>query len=434
MAQGVPVAGSDPERDGARVRQRPGGAKRAGAKAQEDPVAGSGPEPEAARVRRRPEDLVVFLGPSLPAAEARRLAPCTVLPPARQGDVWRALSLKPRALVLVDGVFEAQPSVWHHELLAALEAGVAVFGGGSMGALRAAELSAHGMVGVGRIFGWYRDGVAVDDAEVALLHADAEHGWRPLTVPLVNVRHAAEQARKARVLGRSDARALVDAAAGIFYQERTWARLREAMEPAWTRSVREAWDAWFAGGVEDLKRLDAIECVRAGAEFVRRAARAPPGARRNPSSLVRRRRLMEDVTRVGSRVVGSGRVMEVLRGAPDAEAWAEAGLRRALLAGWARSLGLEATEEEVAAEEAAWWNERRVRASRREAFLAANGLDGLELRQLCEARALERLALLHASRLLPDGPSWDEALASEARLGGQWEQAARALAEADDGE
>ncbi|MHA7632676.1 TfuA-like protein [Corallococcus sp. M7] len=383
-------------------------------------------------MKRRPEDLVVFLGPSLLAAEARRIGPCTVLPPARQGDVWRALSLKPRALVLVDGVFEAQPSVWHHELLAALEAGVAVFGGGSMGALRASELSEHGVIGVGRIFGWYRDGVAVDDSEVALLHADAEHGWRPLTVPLVNVRHAAETALKARVLGRSGAQALVDAAAGIFYQERSWTRIREAVEPAWTRSVREAWDAWFAGGVEDLKRLDAIECVRAGAEFVSRAPPMQPGARRNPSSLVRRRRLMEDVTRVGPRAVDSGRVMELLRGAPDAEAWAEAGLRRALLAGWARSLGLDATEDEIAAEEVAWWNERNVRTSRREAFLAANGLDALELRRLCEARALERLALKHASRLLPDGPSWDEALASEARLGGQWEHAARALAEADD--
>ncbi|MFP2895056.1 hypothetical protein ACLEQD_00580, partial [Corallococcus sp. 4LFB] len=96
-------------------------------------------------------------------------------------------------------------------------------------------------------------------------------------------------------------------------------------------------------------------------------------------------------------------------------------------------LGLEATEEELAAEEAAWWKERGIRASRREAFLAASGLDGPGLRRLCEARALERLALLNASRLLPDGPSWDEALATEARLGGQWEQAARALAEADEG-
>ncbi|RKG98297.1 hypothetical protein D7X74_40320 [Corallococcus sp. CA047B] len=378
-------------------------------------------------MKRRAEDLVVFLGPSLPAAEAHKLAPCTVLPPARQGDVWRALSLKPRALVLVDGVFEAQPSVWHHELLAAMEAGVAVFGGGSMGALRAAELASHGMVGVGRIFGWYRDGVVADDAEVALLHADAEHGWRPLTVPLVNVRHEAERARKARVLGRSGAQALVDAAAGLFYQERTWARIREAVASAWSGPTLAAWDAWFADGVEDLKRLDAIACVRSAAEFVSLSAPVEPGARRNPSSLVRRRRLVEDVTRVGGRAVDSGQVLELLRGAPDAAAWAEAGLRRALLAGWVRSLGLTVTEEEIATEEAAWWKERGVRASRREAFLAASGLDGPGLRQLCETRALERLALAQASRLLPDGPSWDEALASEARLGGQWEQAARAL-------
>ena len=86
----------------------------------------------------RAAPLVVIVGPSLSAEEARRVAPCTLLPPARQGDVWRALALRPRALVLLDGVFEAQPSVWHHELLAALEAGVAVFGGASMGALRAA--------------------------------------------------------------------------------------------------------------------------------------------------------------------------------------------------------------------------------------------------------------------------------------------------------
>ncbi|MET0402172.1 MAG: TfuA-like protein, partial [Cystobacter sp.] len=92
----------------------------------------------------RPEELLVFLGPSLPEEEALALVPCRVLPPARQGDIWRALSLRPRAIALVDGVFEAQPSVWHHEVLAALDAGVAVFGGASMGALRAAELAPHG--------------------------------------------------------------------------------------------------------------------------------------------------------------------------------------------------------------------------------------------------------------------------------------------------
>jgi hypothetical protein len=379
-------------------------------------------------MKRRADELVVFLGPSLPAQEARRLARCTVLPPARQGDVWRALSLRPRAIALVDGVFEAQPSVWHHELLAALEAGVAVFGGASMGALRAVELAPHGMVGVGRIFGWYRDGVVEDDSEVALLHADSEHGWRPLTVPLVNVRHVAERAREARVLSRASAQALVEAAGGLFYQERTWARVLERVRPGWKGATLAAWEAWFPEGVEDLKRLDAEACIRAAAELVASKAPVAQGARQSPSSLVRRRRLVDGLTRVGDAGVSSGRVLEALREAPDAEALAQAGLRRALLAGWARAQGLSVTEGEVAEEEAAWWRERGVAAGRREAYLAASGLEAVALRRLCEERALERLVLAHASRLLPDGPSWDEALASEARLRGRWAEASREVA------
>jgi hypothetical protein len=380
---------------------------------------------------RRADALVVFLGPSLPADEARRLAPCTVLPPARQGDVWRALSLRPRAIALVDGVFEAQPSVWHHEILAALEAGVAVFGGASMGALRAAELAPHGMVGVGRIFAWYRDGVVVDDSEVALLHADEEHGWRPLTVPLVNVRHVAERARAARVLGRDAASALVQAADDLFYQERTWPRVLERVRPSWTESTRAAWEAWFPNGGEDLKRLDAIACVQAAAEWAASGTPAPVGARQSPSSLVRRRRLVDDVTQVRGGAVPSGRVLEALREAPDAVEMAEAGLRRALLAGQARTLGLTATSDEVDAEEAAWWDARGIASGRREAYLAACGLDTVGLRRLCEELALERLVLAHAPRLLPDGPSWDEALASESRLRGRWVRAARDVARED---
>jgi hypothetical protein len=379
-------------------------------------------------MRRRTEDLVVFLGPSLPAEEARRLAPCHVLPPARQGDVWRALSLRPKVIALVDGVFEAQPSVWHHELLAAMEAGVAVFGGGSMGALRAAELHTHGMVGVGRIFGWYRDGVVVDDAEVALLHADADYGWKPMTVPLVNVRHVAACARAARVLGRAEAKALVAAASGIFYQERTWRRVAEAVRPEWSSETHEAWEAWFAKGVEDLKRLDAIACIQAGAAFLSAAGKGPRGpVRRPPSSYVRRRRLVEDVCRVEERAVPTGEVLSALRSAGDAGELVEAGLRRALLAGWVRSLGLAPTEEEVAEVEAGWWRERGIRASAREAYLAACGLDAAGLRRLCEDVALERLALASAQRLLPDGPSWDEALAAEARLRGRWAEVAQEL-------
>jgi len=226
--------------------------------------------------RRRASELVVFLGPSLPAAEARALARCALLPPARQGDVWRALRRRPRAIALVDGRFEQVPSVWHRELLDALDAGVAVFGGASMGALRAAELAPFGMVGVGAIAARYRGGL-LDDAEVALLHAGPEHGHLPLTVPLVNVRHAAAVARARGVLDARRARELVGAAARIFYQERTWEGLLAGL--AWPEAVRARWERFAAGGLPDLKAEDARATIRAADAWVaaRRGRRAVAG-------------------------------------------------------------------------------------------------------------------------------------------------------------
>jgi hypothetical protein len=140
---------------------------------------------------------------------------------------------------------------------------------------------------------------------------------------------------------------------------------------------------------------------------------------------VRRRRLSDDVSVVAGLEVPSSQVLAALEREPDSVELAEAGLRRALLAGWARSLGLVPTAEEMKGAEAEWWRRHKVPPSGREAFLVACGLDGPGLRRWCEERALERLALSHAQRLLPDGPSWQEALASEARFQGRWVEVIR---------
>ena len=223
--------------------------------------------------------IVAFLGPSLPAREAKGFH---LLPPARQGDVWRAIALRPRAIALIDGVFESQPSVWHQEILDALDAGIPVVGGASMGALRAAELHTLGMAGAGRIFRWYRDGTVIDDSEVALLHGGAEHGFRPLTVPQVNVRWSAR-----RWLPPRAARALVDASGSIFYQERTLPRVLELVPPRWRARFR----------LIDLKAEDARQVLRAA-----RAARRLPVHPREPpaSSFARRRRLLATAPAVHS--------------------------------------------------------------------------------------------------------------------------------------
>jgi len=340
--------------------------------------------------------VIVFLGPSLAASEARAIAPCTVLPPARQGDVWRALALRPAAIALIDGVFESQPSVWHHEILDALDAGVAVFGGASMGALRAVELAGRGMVGAGRIFRWYRDGEIDDDSEVALLHADAEHGYRALTVPLVNVRWAAEEAARAGVIGAGEARALVGAAARMFYQQRTWPLVLAALPPR----ARARWDRWKP---PDLKADDARETIR----LASRAAGAMPVSPRvpAPSSHVRRRRLRQT----------AGAELDRLWTRRDARDLADSGLRRALLASWARELGLRPTSAEISAAERSW-----LRGRSRKRISAQTGLTSADILRLGEDLALERLILDHAQRILADGPSSEEALAAESRLRGLW--------------
>ena len=128
--------------------------------------------------------LVAFLGPSLPADEARRIVPGVVLlPPVCQGDLTSAvLNLRPRAILVVDGEFGQALSVWHKEILDALDRGVRVLGASSMGALRAAELDRFGMEGVGAIYEHYRDGWLTNDADVALVHASADDGYRAVVV------------------------------------------------------------------------------------------------------------------------------------------------------------------------------------------------------------------------------------------------------------
>lgn len=377
----------------------------------------------------RSSDVVAFLGPSLAAQEARRIAPCRVLPPARAGDVLAVLPSRPLAIALVDGLFDTTPSVWHRELLAALDAGVAVFAGGSMGALRAAELERHGVVGVGRIFRWYRDGVIDDDAEVALLHADAAGGYRPLTVPLVTVRGAAEAARAERVISPAAARSLVRVASAIHYSGRTWPRVLEAARLGGAARARlEA----YLPRAPDPKAEDARACILAAAAFARaRRAGAPPLPTRGgaPSSHLRRARLRDALAILpDGRAVRAGDVLAALARREGSGRLAVEGLRRSLLAALARSFGLAAGAAEAERARDAWLRRLRVPARRRDAFLAACALDPASARTLGEELALEAALLEMAERAVPDGPSWEEGLALGARLTGAWVEEATRLA------
>jgi ribosomal protein S12 methylthiotransferase accessory factor len=168
---------------------------------------------------------LVFLGPSLDRREAQGICPGEYRPPIARGDLPALAGVVPRSVVIIDGCFEHARAVSPKEVLATLDSGHAVYGASSMGALRAIELERFGMVGVGRIADWFRSGVVDADDEVALLFA--AHTLEPLTVPLVCMRVALQEAVARGLLSESEAAALLEAAVRLHFRNRTYVELVE---------------------------------------------------------------------------------------------------------------------------------------------------------------------------------------------------------------
>jgi hypothetical protein len=193
---------------------------------------------------------VVFLGPTLGRDEAREVLDAEYLPPAAHGDVLRAVGRGVQVIGLVDGVFERVPAVWHKEILFALAEGVHVYGAASMGALRAAELDAFGMHGIGAVYRAYAGGALEDDDEVAVAHGDAADGFRPLSDAMVDIRATLEAAAAAGVVTAEAAAAVEARAKAAFYPRRL---LLGALGPD-----DEALRQWLPANRVQLKRRDAL--------------------------------------------------------------------------------------------------------------------------------------------------------------------------------
>jgi hypothetical protein len=220
---------------------------------------------------------VIFLGPSLPVEEASRRFPAVYLPPAAQGDVLRAARERPLAIGIVDGNFDGVPSIWHKEILWALTQGIHVFGASSMGALRAAELAAFGMKGVGKVFEAFQAGALEDDDEVAVVHAEAGAGYRPMSEAMVNIRATLERAERAGIAGAGTCKELVAIAKASFYPDRSYPRLlAEGLERGLALGEIDALRAFLETGRVDRKREDALALLAAVDSCCQAGARPEP--------------------------------------------------------------------------------------------------------------------------------------------------------------
>jgi ribosomal protein S12 methylthiotransferase accessory factor len=197
--------------------------------------------------------LAIFCGPSLPAADRIPVGGAAYLPPASRGDVERA-AREYDIVLLIDGVFHHDLAPSPKECYLATEH-ARMFGASSMGALRAAECAPYGFTPLGIIANWYaRDAIDGDDEVAVLTDPRANEA---LTVPLVNVRHAAWIAYRRGLLDASERAQLVERARAIFYMDRTWDDVVDLAPPR----AREALAA-IAQREGDLKRLDARFALR----------------------------------------------------------------------------------------------------------------------------------------------------------------------------
>jgi hypothetical protein len=185
-------------------------------------------------------------------------------------------------IALIDGVFLHEPSVWHREILWALSRGVHVFGGASMGALRAAELAPFGMRGVGRIFEAYRDriwpgfiGTFEDDDEVAVIHAPAELGAVALSDALVDVRDTLLAAEAAGIIDHPVRIFLFEAMRSLPFPKRSFERLLAAADAHLASDIATALRSWLPNGIVARKRLDAQLLLEEVAAFLNTCASSP---------------------------------------------------------------------------------------------------------------------------------------------------------------
>lgn len=210
---------------------------------------------------------VIFCGPSLAAATiARWLPKADVRPPAACGHVYRAVMQGAVTIGLVDGSCEEGGAVWHKEILFALQQGVFVYGASGVGALRAADMHRLGMIGVGRVFAWYRDGMVDADDEIMVSYASRDEDYRVQSEALVNIRATFERAVKEWILSEAEANELLQVAKTLYYPWRTYASLLEAAQSqsAVPNDALARLEEWLTGwNVRlDQKRIDAEAMIR----------------------------------------------------------------------------------------------------------------------------------------------------------------------------
>ncbi len=205
--------------------------------------------------------IIVFLGPSLPKEEALKILPLVdYRPPAGRGDILKAIEDGAKIIGLIDGVFYHRVTVSPREIINAIEKGIIVIGGASIGALRACELDNYGMIGIGKIYKWYKEGKINADDEVAVAYHPIT--YQPISEALVNIRATLDYLLSKSKISEEEAKIILKIAKEIPFYLRNYNRIIQRSIPE--LGIERAKEIFEIIRLErvDQKREDAIEVLK----------------------------------------------------------------------------------------------------------------------------------------------------------------------------
>jgi hypothetical protein len=159
-------------------------------------------------------------------------------------------------LLLIDGFVLHDPPPSSKEITAAMKRGIPVYGAASVGALLAVKLRNVGMIGRGWVFESYLDGTIIGCAEVLI--SMIPETFKPLTVPLVNIRYALSRLSPLYGITAATQHSILGSVSAICFEERTPASVREVFVRA---GVADSLIEQVLAPAFDIKKRDGIALI-----------------------------------------------------------------------------------------------------------------------------------------------------------------------------
>jgi TfuA protein len=210
-------------------------------------------------VRSKP---VIFLGPSLSRDKARKILDADYRLPAKKGDLLKLILKEVNIVGLVDGYFlQDYPPTPIEVYNLVRKRDVKVLGSSSLGALRAVELGKYGMIGIGKIFRLFRDGILDSDDEVAVTFTDY---MNYKSEALIDIRYNLFLAQKYKIIDNMTRRSILKISKQTYFPYRTYEDILDKCKLRYPEmhSQLESFRDYVLNNKKSLKEMDAVRLLK----------------------------------------------------------------------------------------------------------------------------------------------------------------------------